>query len=329
MDAATQRAMAGFGAASPDGPAGLAVRGYLADQSRAFLTHSALPVQQAAAVRLRAACRRVSSALAACRDLVEQAWADELGAELEATAQVLAAERDAEAVRPRLLAPLDRWIAEGRYPDGGAARTRTLLTRMLDRERSSAHGAATTALVGPGFHALADKMATLARDVPLTPMADRSCAEVLPEIAGAAYEAWRRQAEQLPEPLTAEDMEGDARWLAAVGVTEAALHAVELCRPAGVVGAGVGSGGPGVGGGSGIGGTGVAAGLDPAAVIARLTLVAGSLNEQRDAVLAAACVHRAADTPRIAASTGYVLGRLHEEQRLAVLRARSSAVLLD
>ncbi|NUR28744.1 MAG: CHAD domain-containing protein, partial [Catenulispora sp.] len=269
---------------------------------------SALPVQQAAAVRLRAACRRVSSALTACRELVEQAWADELGAELQATAQVLAAERDAEAVRPRLLAPLDRWIAEGRYPDGGAARTRTLLTRMLDRERSAAHGAATAALVGPGFHALADKMATLARDVPLTPTAERSCAEVLPEIAGAAYEAWRHQAEQLPEPLTAEDAEGDARWLAAVGVTEAALHAVELCRPAGVM---------------------VAAGLDPVAVIARLTLVAGALSEQRDPVLAAECVHRAADTPRIAATTGYVLGRLHEEQRLAVLRARSSAVLLD
>ncbi|GAA1998276.1 CHAD domain-containing protein [Catenulispora subtropica] len=307
MDAATQRAMAGFGAAAPDGPAGLAVRGYLAEQSRAFLTHSALPVQQAAAVRLRAACRRVGSALAACRDLVDPAWADELGAELEATARVLAAERDADAVRPRLLAPLDRWIAEGRYPDGGAARTRTLLTRMLDRERSAAHGAATAALVGPGFHALADRMATLARDVPLTPAAERACEDVLPEIAGAAYDAWHRLAEHLPEPLTAEDAEGDARWLAAVGAAEAALHTTELCRPAGAV----------------IGGH------DPAALITRLTLAAGALSEQRDAVLAADCVHRAADTPRIAATTGYVLGRLHEEQRLAVLRARSSAMLLD
>ena len=296
--------MAGFGAASPDGPAGLAVRGYLAEQSRAFLTHSALPVQQAAAVRLRAACRRVSSALTACRDLLDPDWAGELGRELEATAQVLAAERDADAVRPRLLAPLDRWIAEGRYPDGGAARTRTLLTRMLDRERSAAHATATSALVGPGFHALADKMATLARDVPLTPAAERPCAEVLPGIVGAAYDTWRRRFEQLPAPLTAEEGDGDTHWLAAVGTTEAALHTTELCRPAGVV----------------------LDGQDPAALIAGLTLVSGSLGEQRDAVLAAECVHRAADTPRIAATTGYVLGRLHEEQRLAVLRARSTAV---
>jgi hypothetical protein len=307
MDAATQRAMAGFEAAAPDGPAGLAVRGYLAEQARAFLTHSALPMQQAAAVRLRAACRRVGSALAACRDLVDPVWAGELGTELEATARVLAAERDAEAVRPRLLAPLDRWITEVRYPDGGAARTRTLLTRMLDRERSAAHSAATAALVGPAFHALADRMATLARDVPLTPAAERPCADVLPEIAGAAYERWHRHAGQLPEPLLAEDAEGDARWLAAVTVTETALHATELCRPAGAV----------------------VGGQDPAALITRFTLVAGALTEQRDAVLAAECVHRAADTPRIAATTGYVLGRLHEEQRLAVLRARSSAPLLD
>ncbi|NUP48338.1 MAG: CHAD domain-containing protein [Catenulispora sp.] len=307
MDAATQRAMAGFGAASPDGPAGLAVRGYLAEQSRAFLTHAALPVQQPAAVRLRAACRRVGSALAACRDLVDPDWAGELGRELDATARILAAERDAEAVRPRLLAPLDRWISENRYPDGGAARTRTLLTRMLDRERSAAHGAATAALVGPGFHALADKMATLARDVPLTPAAERPCADVLPEIAGAAYDTWRRQTDELPPPLAAEEGDGDAHWLAAVGTTEAALHTAELCRPAGTV----------------------LDGHDPAALIARLTLVSSALGEQRDAVLAADCVHRAADTPRIAATTGYVLGRLHEEQRLAVLRARSSAVLAE
>jgi len=308
MDAATQRAMAGFGAAAPDGPAGLAVRGYLAEQSRAFLTHSALPVQQAAATRLRAACRRVSSALAACRELVDPLWAADLGAELEATARVLAAERDAEAVRPRLLAPLDRWIAEGRYPDGGAARTRTLLTRMLDRERSAAHGAATAALVGPGFHALADRMATLARDVPLTPTAEHPCADVLPQIADAAYDDYRQLTADLPEPLAAEDdPDGDAQWLAAVAVAETALHVTELCRPAGTV----------------------VCGHDPAELIARLTLVNTALGEQRDAVLAADCVHRAADTPRIAATTGYVLGRLHEEQRLTVLRARSAAPLAE
>jgi len=305
MDAATQRAMAGFGAATPDGPAGLAVRGYLAEQSRAFLTHSALPVQQAAAVRLRAACLRVGTALAACRELVDAAWADELGRELHGTAVVLAAERDADAVRPRLLAPLDRWIAEGRYPDGGAARTRTLLTRMLDRERTSAHGLATAALVGPAFHALADRMATLARDVPLTPAADRPCRQVLPELAEQAHEEFLRRARDLPEPLAAEDAEGDAAWLAAGDAGQAALHTAELCRPAGTL----------------------IAGDDPADLLARLTRIADALGEQRDAVLAAACVHRAADTPRIAATTGYVLGRLHEEQRLAVIRARSTAPL--
>src|SRR5260221_2378444 len=180
MDAATQRALAGIPAATPESPAGAAVRAYLAEQSRAFLT------QSAAAARLRAACRRTSSALSACRALVDPAWADDLGDEVDRTADALAGERDTDAVRDRLLSPLDRWISEGRYPDGGAARTRTLLTRMLDRDRSAAHSSATAALVGPQFHALADKMATLAREVPLTPIADRSCAEVLPAVVTAA-----------------------------------------------------------------------------------------------------------------------------------------------
>jgi len=307
MDAATQRAMAGFDTATPDGPAGLAVRGYLAEQARAFLTHSVSPVQPAAAVRLLAACRRAGAALAACRDLVDAAWAAELGAELEATARVLSAEQDAEAVRRRLLAPLDRWIAENRYPDGGAARTRTLLTRTLDRRRSAAHSAATAALVGPAFHALADRMATLAWDVPLTPAAGRSCAQVLPALAADAHDDLARRFEALPEPLAAEDPEdpeaGDEAWLAAEHAARSALYAAELCRPAGTM----------------------IAGWEPSDLLARLTRAAEALGEQRDAVLAADCVHRAADTPRIAATTGYVLGRLHEAQRLAVLRARSAA----
>ena len=306
MDAATQRALAGFGAATPDGPAGLAVRAYLAEQSRAFLTQSALPALPAAAAeRLRAACRRTSSALAVCRDLVDPVWADMLERELDGTAETLAAERDAEAVRPRLLEPLDRWIAESRYPDGGAARTRTLLTRMLDRDRSAAHSAATAALVGPAFHALADRMATLARDVPLTETAGHSCAEVLPEVVLTAYDGFVRRAAVLPEALQSETRDADELWLATFRAAETALHAAELCRPAGVA----------------------VPGREPAELVSALARAPDALRDQQDGVLAADCVHRAADTPRIAATTGYVLGRLHEEQRLAVLRARCAAPL--
>ena len=299
MDAATQRALAGIPAATPESPAGAAVRAYLAEQSRAFLT------QSAAAARLRAACRRTSSALSACRALVDPAWADDLGDEVDRTADALAGERDTDAVRDRLLSPLDRWISEGRYPDGGAARTRTLLTRMLDRDRSAAHSSATAALVGPQFHALADKMATLAREVPLTPIADRSCAEVLPAVVTAAYENLLRRAAALPDPLSVEDQSADDQWFAVYQAAETALYAAELCRPAEVS----------------------VPGRDAADLVHGLTRVTEALRDQQDAVLAAACVHRAADTPRIAATTGYVLGRLHEEQRLAVLRSRCAAPL--
>jgi hypothetical protein len=176
---------------------------------------------------------------------------------------------------------------------------------MLDRDRSAAHSSATAALVGPQFHALADKMATLAREVPLTPIADRSCAEVLPSVVTAAYENLLRRTSSLPAPLASEDPAADEQWLAAYEAAETALHAAELCRPAEVS----------------------VPGRAAEDLVDGLTRVSVALRDQHDAVLAAACVHRAADTPRIAATTGYVLGRLHEEQRLAVLRSRCAAPL--
>ena len=297
MDAETQRALAGIGTAAPDGPAGTAVRAYLAEQSRAFLTQNAAPD------RLCAACRRTRSVLAVCRKLVDPVWADDLGAEVERAVGVLAAERDADAVRRRLLAPVEAWIAEGRYPDGGAARTRTLLARMLDRDRSAAHTSATAVQAGPRFHALADRMATLARDVPLTPAADLDGAEVLPGVLADAYEDLVRKTAALPEPLDSEADEADRQWFAAYQAAESARHTAELCRLADVS----------------------LPGRDPDDVLEGLVRISRALRDQHDAVRSAAYVHRAADTPRIAASTGYVLGRLHEEQRLAVLRARWSA----
>src|SRR6185312_9301810 len=116
----------------------------------------------------------------------------------------------------------------------------------------------------PAFHALADRMATLARDVPLTAAADRSCRQVLPALMDAAHEEFARRVEDLPEPLASEDAEGDAAWLAADEAGQAALHTAELCRPAGIL----------------------AAGGDPADLSARLTPAAEALGEQRDAVLA-------------------------------------------
>jgi len=171
---------------------------------------------------------------------------------------------------------------------------------MLDRDRSAAHSSATAVQAGPQFHALADKMATLAREAPLTAMADRSCAEVLPAVLTAAFETLLRRAAALPAPLASETDQADELWFTAYQAAETALHAAELCRPADVS----------------------VPGRDADELVGGLGRVVEALLDQQDAVRAAACVHRAADTPRIAATTGYVLGRLHEEQRLAVVRAR-------
>lgn len=322
MDAASQRVVAGIPSATPDSPTGTALRVFLAEQARVFLTPGS------GGTRLFGACRRTSSVLTACRSLVDADWAAELCGEVDRIADRLAAERDAEAVRGLILTPLNRWTDSGSYPDGGAARARTLLTRMLDRDRTAAHSAATSVLVARSFHALADRMATLALEVPMTTAADASCAEVLPMLLEAARGKLVRRVASLPDPLGTEGLAADPQWFAALEVAESALHVAELCEPTGIALGTLGGGGDGGDRGGDGGGSGGGARPAPDADLVReLTGVIGALRDQHLGVLAARCVHRAADTPRIAASTGYVLGRLHEEQRLAVLRARCAAPL--
>ena len=297
MDAATQRALAEIPPPTPDSPAGTALRAYLALQARAFLRHNA------DGDALWSACSRTTSALAVCARLMEGDWAADLRASVAATAAFLGAERDAAAVRARVLEPLERWITDGAYPDGGAARARTLLTRILDRDRTTAHGASTAALVAPSFHALADRMATLARDVPLTALADLPCVQVLPALIAEPYRRLLSAVSGLPDPLAADDPGVDDQWLDALLAAEAALHAAEMGRPVGLA----------------------VLGHTSSELVVSLEVVTAALRDQQDAVLAATCVHRAADTPRIAAATGYALGRLHAEQRMAVLRSRCAA----
>jgi hypothetical protein len=130
---------------------------------------------------------------------------------------------------------------------------------------------------------------------------------VLPDLLTAPYEKLLRRAAALPGPLDCDSEAADEQWYETYKAAETALHTAELCLPVDIS---VGE-------------------REASSLVDDLRRVTDALRDQHDAVLAGACVHRAADTPRIAASTGYVLGRLHEEQRLAVLRARCAAPLGD
>ncbi|MGW0085450.1 CHAD domain-containing protein [Streptomyces sp. NPDC003393] len=325
---------------------------------------------------LRRAARRISGTLHTFGPLLDEAWAEQLRAELAWTSGTLAREHAYQARLERLLQALHRLSPEvaaggradtgdvavgsrtspgaerlggtpraARAGDGGApARARSsvaeapgttgtpphpsaptterghgnrtlgaakagaLLDRRLTLARTRAHSTALQALGSSRFHAVADKVAVLAGDVPLartahTPaphslataarqrLADAVAA--LPLVtAGRPYNAAALvhglAPDRSPHPQ-------DTPWhqvrllLRLHRYAQEALHAVDA---------------------------------DGAPADARLLAAGRALDRHRDASEAAAAAAAAARTPRIAPSTAYALGVLHADQRHEVEGAR-------
>ncbi|MFF6999461.1 CHAD domain-containing protein [Streptomyces sp. NPDC008313] len=191
----------------------------------------------------------------------------------------------------------------------GAAKAGALLDRQLSLARSRAHSAALQALGSSRFHAVADSVAVLASEVPLTPAAAGT--DPLP-LAAAAEERLRDAVAALPlltagHPYNAEALvhglspdtaphPQDAPWHQVrllLRLHRYALEALHDDRPA----SGPHGGGP-------------------------LRHAGEALDRHRDAAEAAAAAASAARTPRIAPATAYALGVLHADQRHEVEAAR-------
>ncbi|WP_407287535.1 CHAD domain-containing protein [Streptomyces sp. BP-8] len=110
------------------GPAGTAeevLAGYLHQQSAEFLRSLRLHRESGpdaegageAARQLRRAARRISATLHTFRPLTEEAWADQLTAELGWLSGALAREQVCEARRERLMAALQRLTGRGERPE--------------------------------------------------------------------------------------------------------------------------------------------------------------------------------------------------------------------
>ncbi|MBL1091980.1 MULTISPECIES: CHAD domain-containing protein [Streptomyces] len=360
--------------------------GYLHQQSADFLRSLRLHRESgpdaegagAAARRLRRAARRISATLHTFRPLTEEAWADQLLAELGWLSGTLAREQACAARRDRLMAALTRLTGRTDRPDrperstdraprtgrggrtdrgaapaagtrsmgartagaprkteasgtdsgpgspgpdtdtgslegrdtavpdadavlaAGAARAGALLDRQLTLARTRAHSAALQALGSSRFHAVADSVAVLASEVPLTrAAADVPAAEALPPLA---EQAARRLAEAVGAlPLVRAGQPYNAEALADGARQDAPWHQVRvllrLSRYAQEV-------------------------LVPEYADPRLTEAALLLEGHRDAAEAAAAAAAAARTPRIAPATAYALGVLHADQRHQVEAAR-------
>ncbi|MER6424339.1 CHAD domain-containing protein [Streptomyces sp. NPDC001137] len=187
----------------------------------------------------------------------------------------------------------------------GAAKAGALLERQLTLARTRAHSTALQALGSSRFHAVADKIAVLASEVPLTPTTPTT---PLHPLAAAAEDRLTDAITALPlvtagSPYNAEALihglspdpsphPQDAPWHQVRLLLRLHRYAREALH---------GTGGP---------------------TDLRLLTAGQALDRHRDASEAAAAAASAARTPRIAPATAYALGVLHADQRHEVEAAR-------
>lgn len=185
----------------------------------------------------------------------------------------------------------------------GAAKAGALLTRQLTLARTRAHSTSLQALASPRFHALADTIALLASEVPLTP----TTTDLTP-LATAARVRLHDAITTLPlhtaaRPYNAEALvhalspdpaphPQDAPWHQVRLLLRLHRYALEVLHPEAVP------------------------------VDVRLLGAGEALDRHRDASEAASAAASAARTPRIAPATAYALGVLHADQRHEVEAAR-------
>ncbi|MFH9425227.1 CHAD domain-containing protein [Streptomyces sp. NPDC017529] len=181
----------------------------------------------------------------------------------------------------------------------GAARAGALLERQITLARTRAHSAALQALGSSRFHAVADAVAVLASEAPLTAAADQPATEVLPPLAEQAHRRLAEAVAALPLARAAHPYNADA--LASDSRQDAPWHQVRLLARLSRYAQEV---------------------TDPDDADPRLDEACRALERHRDAAEAAAATAAAARTPRIAPATAYALGVLHADQRHEVEAAR-------
>jgi CHAD domain-containing protein len=137
--------------------------------------------------QMRVACRRMRSALATYRPLLDRTVTDPIRDELRWLGAVLGEARDVEVVRDHLRAEIDREPADLVL---GPVQRR-LVETMSTRYRS-AHDAALAELDGARYFALLDRLDALVAAPPLTDEASADARAVLPPLVAKAYRRVRR-----------------------------------------------------------------------------------------------------------------------------------------
>ncbi|MFI9153082.1 CHAD domain-containing protein [Streptomyces sp. NPDC053367] len=292
-------------------------------RGRPGVADSGSPESAQAARALRRSARRISGSLHTYRPLLDADWSEGMRPELAWLSGTLALEHAFSARLERLLAALHRLSGSAGLPvqpgtpggappapergslTVGAAKASALLDRQLTLARTRAHSTALQALGSSRFHAVADKVALLASEVPLTQAAADTDLRAL---AAAAEERLTDAVAALPlvtagSPYNAEALVHGLSTDPAPHPQDAPWHQVRLLLRLHRYAREVlqGQDGP---------------------VNVRLLAAGQALDRHRDASEAAAAAAQAARTPRIAPATAYALGVLHADQRHEVEAAR-------
>ncbi|MET9763231.1 CHAD domain-containing protein [Streptomyces sp. NPDC006372] len=295
-----------------------------------------------AALALRRAARRISASLHTFQPLLDTDWSEGMRPELAWVSGTLAMEHAYTSRLDRLLTALHRLSgtdvtapAAGSRAAGaarvgaaaprdaglrnpptsapersnltvGAAKAGALLDRQLTLARTRAHSTALQAMGSSRFHAIADKVAVLASEVPLKPTAKTTD---LRPLATAAHDRLSDAVTSLPlitagHPYNAAALIHGLSPDTVPHPQDAPWHQVRLLLRLHRYAREVVLGDPD--GTSGL----------------RLLAAGQALNQHRDASEAAAAAAQAARTPRIAPATAYALGVLHADQRHEVEAAR-------
>jgi len=180
----------------PKGPARDVLHRRLAEQvDDLLLRDSQVRVGSAEGVhQARVACRRLRSALATYRPLVDRTVTDPLRAELQWLGRELAGARDAKVVRQRLAGLLDE------EPPGLAGRVeRARLRSTYDERARAAQAEVLEVLDSDRYLALLDGLVRLVEAPPWTEVADRRARDVLPGRVRRDFRRLRRSVAALED----------------------------------------------------------------------------------------------------------------------------------
>lgn len=175
-------------AAAADGRAGDVLHAHLVEQIDALLARDpqARRDEPDGVHKMRVATRRLRSALATYRPLLDRTITDPIRDELKWVAAELGGARDAEVLRERLLAAL------ADEPDDlvmGPIAARITATLLADHR--AAHDELLVALDSERYWALLDSLDGLAQDPPFTPLADDPAADVVTARVAKAFRGVR------------------------------------------------------------------------------------------------------------------------------------------